>query len=107
MRRFALVCAIGMVILVSVSLARQAPGGPYKVLKTAKVGGPGGFDYVYADAAGRRLYIPRSGTPARVTIFNLDTLEPVGEIADTSARGAAVSAKSGRGYASSKPAAMW
>lgn len=85
----------------------SAQDGPYKVLKTAKVGGAGGFDYVYADAAGRRLYIPRSGTPARVTIFNLDTLEPMGEIADTSARGAAVSTKSGHGFASSKPAAMW
>jgi len=81
--------------------------GPYKILKTAKTGGPGGFDYVYADSAGRRLYIPRTGTPARVTVFNLDTLQPAGEIADTNARGVAVSVKSGHGFASSKPVAMW
>jgi DNA-binding beta-propeller fold protein YncE len=85
-------------------LAQQ---GPYKVLKTAKVGGDGGFDYVYADADGRRLYIPRTGTPARVTVFNLDTQESDGEIANTSARGAAVDPKSGHGFASSKPVAMW
>lgn len=82
--------------------------GPYKVLKTAKVGGAGGFDYVYADSAGRRLYIPRTGREsARVSVFDLDTLEPEGEIANTNARGAAVDPKSHRGFASSKPLAMW
>src|SRR5271169_2863496 len=81
--------------------------GPYKILKTAKVGGAGGFDYVYADSAGRRLYVPRSGQGARVSVFNLDTLEPVGEIANVNAHGAAVDSKSGHGFASSKPVAMW
>jgi DNA-binding beta-propeller fold protein YncE len=42
-----------------------------------------------------------------VTVFNLDTLEPVGEIAETSARGAAVDPKSGHGFSSSKPVKMW
>jgi DNA-binding beta-propeller fold protein YncE len=89
-------------------VAEQAPSaGPYKVLKTAKVGGVGGFDYVYADDAGRRLYIPRTGTPARITVFNLDTLEPVGEIPDANARGAAVDPKSNHGFGSSKPVVMW
>ena len=55
--------------------------GPYKMLKTAKVGGTGAFDYVYADSSGRRLYIPRPGNPSpRLTVFDLDTLDPVGEI---------------------------
>jgi DNA-binding beta-propeller fold protein YncE len=81
--------------------------GEYRIVKNAKVGGAGGFDYVYADSAGRRLYVPRSGNGARVTVFNLDTLEPAGEISDTNARGAAVSAKSYHGFASSKPVAMW
>ena len=89
----------------SIGLAQQA--GPYKVLKTAKVGGAGTFDYVYADTDGRRLYIPRTGTGARITVFNLDTLAPVGEIANASARGAAVDPKSGHGFGSSKPAVMW
>jgi DNA-binding beta-propeller fold protein YncE len=85
----------------------SAQSGTYKILKTAKVGGTGNFDYVYADSNGRRLYIPRTGQNPRVTIFNLDTLEPAGEIPNTNARGAAVSAKSGHGFASSKPVAMW
>src|SRR4051812_12557688 len=83
-----------------------AQEGPYKILKTAKVGGAGGFDYVYADNDGRRLYIARRN-PNRITVFNLDTLEPAGEIADVSAAGAAVSTKSGHGFASSKPVVMW
>src|SRR5215475_1495790 len=83
-----------------------AQDGPYKILRTAKVGGAGGFDYVYADSDGRKLYIARRN-PNRVTVFNLDSLEPAGEIADVSAAGAAVSTKSHHGFASSKPAAMW
>jgi DNA-binding beta-propeller fold protein YncE len=80
---------------------------PYKVLKTVKVGGVGGFDYVYADEAGRRLYIPRTGAAARVTVFDLDTLAPVGEIPNANARGAAVDPQSHHGFASSKPVVMW
>jgi DNA-binding beta-propeller fold protein YncE len=88
--------------------AGLAQSGPYKVIKTAKVGGAGGFDYVYADSAGRRLYVPRSGQQgARVSVFDLDTLAPVGEIANTNAHGAAVDPKSNHGFASSKPVAMW
>ncbi len=81
--------------------------GPYKILKTVKAGGVGGFDYVYADSAGRRLYIPRTGNPARVTVFNLDTLASEGEITGVNARGVAVSAKTGHGFASSKPVTMF
>jgi DNA-binding beta-propeller fold protein YncE len=106
MRRFCLVSAI--MIAAGLGLAQNAPTtGPYKVLKTAKVGGDGGFDYVYADDAGRRLYIPRSGQGGRVTVFNLDTLEPVGEIPANGGHGAAVDPKSGHGFASSNPVVMW
>lgn len=81
--------------------------GPYRVQRVAKVGGEGGFDYVYADPDGRRLYIARSGPAPRVAVFNLDTLEPAGEIPQTNARGAAVDASSHHGFASSRPVAMW
>jgi DNA-binding beta-propeller fold protein YncE len=109
MRRFLFVFATGIVMLASIGLAKQAPtAGPYRVLKTAKVGGDGGFDYVYADSDGRRLYIPRTGaTGARITVFNLDTFEPTGEIPNTNARGAAVDSKSGHGFVSSKPVVMF
>ena len=108
MRRFSPILAAGIALVAFIGLAQQAPtAGPYKVLKTAKVGGDGGFDYVYADDAGRRLYIPRTGTTPRIAVFNLDTLEPVGEIPKASARGAAVDPKSNHGFGSSKPVVMW
>jgi DNA-binding beta-propeller fold protein YncE len=102
------VCATIIAVLIAAGWAGQATNAqPYKVIKTAKVGGAGGFDYVYADSVGRRLYIPRSGTPGRVTVFNLDTLEPVGEIPNANARGAAVDPVAGHGFCSSKPVVMW
>ena len=42
-----------------------------------------------------------------MTVFNLDTLELLGEIPNVSAAGAAVSTKSGHGFATSRPIAMW
>lgn len=107
---------IGLVLAISIAFASiglAQPAGPYKVLKAARVGGEGGWDYIYADVAGRRLYIPRRGTagpPAietRLTIFNLDTLEPVGEIAGIGGQGTAVDPKSGHGFTSSKPISMF
>jgi DNA-binding beta-propeller fold protein YncE len=87
------------------SVAQQA--GSYKVLQTLKVGGEGGFDYVYADNAGRKLYVPRSGPSGRITVFDLDTLKPVGEIANASAHGVAVDGKTEHGFGSSKPVVMF
>jgi len=107
MRRVCLGTAITAAVFAVCASVGSAQDGPYKVLKAAKVGGEGGFDYVFADAAGRRLYIPRTGNPARVTVFDLDTQASVGEIANTNARGAAVDPKSGHGFASSKPVAMF
>src|SRR4051795_12221957 len=122
MVRTSLVPALTLALSVFGSLAQTQPGGPYKVLKTAKVGGDGGFDYIYADVAGRRLYIPRGGTravpatdtapavaavPGRITVFNLDTLAPVGEIADTGGNGVVVDPKSGHGFSSSNPVSMF
>ncbi|HTR78793.1 MAG TPA: hypothetical protein VMH39_11810 [Gemmatimonadaceae bacterium] len=108
MRRRFLAFALGLGTLPCIGWGQQATG-PYSVLKTVKVGGDGGFDYVYADAAGRRLYVPRSGTGARVTVFDLDSFDSVGVIpvTNTSVHGAAVDPKSGHGFATSKPVAMW
>src|SRR6266481_10010205 len=120
MRRLCLVLVTLITACPTVGFAQA--GGPYKVLKTAKVGGDGGYDYIYADVAGRRLYIPRGGTPAvpatdttpakpagpgRITIFNLDTLEPIGEIPDTGGNGVAIDPKSGHGFSSSRPVSMF
>ena len=107
MRHVSLLIVACIATVVSVGFAQQSSTGPYKVLKTAKVGGAGGFDYVNADEAGRRLYVARSGAGARINVFNLDTLEPAGEISGVGAHGAVVSSKSNHGFASSKPVVMF
>ena len=103
MRRLSVFAAA--ITMAAFTFAQDA--GPYKVLKTAKVGGAGGFDYVNADAGGRKLYIARSGEAPRISVFDLDTLAPVGEIRNTNAHGAVVSQKSNHGFASSKPLTMF
>lgn len=108
MRSFRLLPAVVLTMSACLWWVQPAPAdGPYKVLKTVKTGGEGGFDYVNADEVGRRLYIARSGAAARITVFNLDTLEPTGEIAKFSAHGVAVSTKTHHGFASSKPVVMF
>lgn len=87
--------------------AVQGQDGPYKILSTNKVGGEGGFDYVYADAAGRRLYVPRLGPAGAVAVYDLDSLKPVGSIATTSSHGVAVDQASHHGFSSGKPVVMW
>ncbi len=104
----AVVPAAAIMILASLGLSQQATtAGPYKVLKTAKVGGEGGYDYIFADVEGRRLYIPRGGATGQLTVFNLDTLEPVGAIPNVSAGGATVDPKSHHGFSTTKPITMW
>ena len=93
--------------LASSMVSAQLPtsAGPYKILQVEKVGGAGGFDYVQADADGRRLYIARGN---RMTVFDLDSLKAVGEIPDTkSAHGAAVDTASHHGFVSSNPVVMF
>jgi hypothetical protein len=121
MRGLVLTAAIAAAVLAPAGRAQQA--GEYKVLKMARVGGEGGWDYIYADSAGRRLYIPRRGSPAaaagaetkaaapvvqtRLSIYNLDTLDLIGEIEGVGGNGAAVDPKSGHGFTSSRPVSMF
>ena len=89
--------------------APQAAGsGPYKVLKTVKAGGEGGYDYIFAEVDGRRLYLPRGGqTGGQVMVFNLETLDSVGSIPDVRSGGATVDPKSHHGFSTTKPLSMW
>jgi DNA-binding beta-propeller fold protein YncE len=77
------------------------------VLKTAKVGGDGGFDYVNLDIENRRLYIARTGKTPRINVYNLDTLEPIGEVMATNAHGAVIDPKTNHGFATTKPITMF
>lgn len=116
MRRLFFVLAVALVTFAQGGSAQQQ--GPYKILKTARVGGEGGWDYIFADADARRLYIPRGATReipgtdttpgvaavlARLTIFDLDTLKPVSEITGIGGNGTAIDPKSGHGFTSDHP----
>src|SRR5881394_1716713 len=116
MRRLTLLLTAGIVALAPLVLAQST--GPYRVLKTARVGGEGGTDYIYADPVGRRLYITRGATQAReatdtrpevpafekrLTIFDLDTLAPVGTIPGVGGNGATVCPNTGHGFTSDHP----
>jgi hypothetical protein len=110
MRTISRAVALAAVITASAWMGwgQQAPtGGPYKVLKAAKVGGEGGYDYIFADVEGRRLYVPRGGATGQLMVFNLDTLESAGAVADVKAGGAAVDPKSHHGFSTTKPLTMW
>ena len=100
-------CLVLAAVVAMVPFSALAQTGPYKVLQTEKVGGEGGFDYVYADDAGRKLYVPRSGPSGRITVFDLETLKPAGEVPNASAHGVAVDEKSKHGFGSSKPVVMF
>lgn len=80
---------------------------PYRVLQTSKVGGAGGFDYIFADVTGRRLYTPRNGPMGELLVFDLDTLAPIGVIAGVRSGGAAVDPISHHGFSTTKPITMW
>src|SRR5437762_13219786 len=116
MRRLSLLLTAAIAALAPIVLAQST--GSYKVLKTARVGGEGGTDYIYADTVGRRLYITRGATQAReatattpavpafekrLTIFDLDTLEPVGVIPGVGGNGATVCPNTGHGFTSDHP----
>jgi DNA-binding beta-propeller fold protein YncE len=119
MRRFGFVSAIAVALFTPALQAQQAgANGPYKVLKSAKVGGEGGTDYIYADVDGRRLYITRNtvravpatetapardAIPGRVSVFNLETLALIGEVPGIAGNGATVDSKSGHGFTSNHP----
>lgn len=82
--------------------------GPYHIIRTVTVGGEGGFDYIVADTAGRRLYIARSGKDnPRVLAYDLDSLKQAGELDGISAHGAVVDPANHHGFASSKPLTMF
>lgn len=106
MKKFSFMFGVAILIFASVGLANQETSGPYKVLKTVKVGGRGGWDYITADVEARRLYVPRSDK-GHLTVYDLDTLDPVGEIASISSGGAAIDPVSHQGFSTTKPVTMW
>jgi len=92
-------CLAAIVLMIMIAPAALAAAGPgYKVVSIYKVGGEGGWDYLIADAAARRLYISR-GT--HVIVLDLDSGKSIGDIADTpGVHGIALAPELGRGFTS-------
>ncbi len=68
------------------------------VVKTYKLGGEGGWDYLKADADSRRLFISRA---THVIVMDMDSGKPVGDIPDTpGVHGIALATDLGRGFIS-------
>ena len=87
-----------LISLLSVLLVAAASAPGYHLLKTWKLGGEGGWDYLKVDSAARRLYISR-GT--KVLVLDVDTGKPLGEIADTpGVHGVALVPEIGKGFTS-------
>jgi DNA-binding beta-propeller fold protein YncE len=85
--------------LLALSLTAIAQAGPgYKVVKTWKLGGDGGWDYLTVDSDGRRLFIARS---TRVMVVDADSGKVLAEIPDTpGVHGVALVPEFGRGFIS-------
>jgi hypothetical protein len=64
-----------VLLLIAVGCAAQAPG--YKAAGSIQIGGSGGWDYLTADAANRRLYVSHAG---QVEVIDLDSGKPAGKI---------------------------
>ena len=87
--------------IISLSLAAvafAAADSGYHVIKTYKLGGEGGWDYLTADPDGHRLFISR-GT--HVIVLDSETGKTVGDIPDTpGVHGIALAHELGRGFTS-------
>ena len=81
--------------------------GPYNVIKIQLTGGDGGWDYVTADPEGRHLFVARSGNTGHIGVYNLDTLQQIGDIPNVNAHGGAVDTETGHGFATSNPVTMF
>lgn len=96
---FILAALICVTILVDkIDAQKPSAKAGYHLIKKIQVGGEGGWDYLFVDAAARRLYVSR-GT--RVMVFDADTGKSVGEIPDTpGVHGIAIAPDFDRGFTS-------
>jgi DNA-binding beta-propeller fold protein YncE len=86
--------------LMSVLLVLFVAASPtgYHVTGEIRIGGEGGWDYLTADSAARRLYVSHA---THVVVVNLDTNKVVGDIPDTpGVHGIAIAPELNRGFIS-------
>lgn len=87
-----------LICVLLLSVAALPAATSYKVVKTIRIGGSGGWDYLAADAHHRRLYVSH-GT--EVDVLNLDTGALAGKIPNTEGvHGIAIADSLNRGFVS-------
>ena len=87
-----------MLLATIMALAAVSAGADYKVVKTWKLGGDGGWDYLTADSNGHRLFIARA---TRVMVIDTESGKQVGEIPETiGVHGITLDSEIGRGFTS-------
>jgi YVTN family beta-propeller protein len=89
---------IFFIMVTLAAAAASGPSGEYRVVKTWKLGGDGGWDYLTADSEAHRLFIARA---TRVMVVDTATGKQIGEIPDTpGVHGVALAPGLGRGFTS-------
>ena len=92
-------CVVGTgMTLVMLMMVTSGWAAGYHVIKTYKVGGDGGWDYLTFDKASNRLFISRA---THVIVMDADSGKVVGDIPDTpGVHGIALAPEFGRGFVS-------
>ncbi len=99
--RLAVIPVVPLLLATAAAAGAETPKSPaaaYSVVTRFAAGGEGGWDYLVADGAARRLYVSRS---TRVLVLDLETGKPVGEIPNTAGvHGIALAHDLGKGFTS-------
>jgi len=77
---------------------------PYKILATTQIGAAGRIDYVTADSVNRRVYV---ACGPDVSVFDLDTYQLAGTLANASGHGVAIDPENHTGLVSGNPATFF
>src|SRR5580700_969043 len=90
------VLAIALLILFPTVFHAAPQDSGYRVLRTIKLGGEGGWDYVTVDSEARRVYIPRS---THILVIDADSGKQIADIKGMNElHGVAVAAEFNRGF---------
>jgi DNA-binding beta-propeller fold protein YncE len=88
----------GLFAAVLISVSSFAASSGLHIIKTYKLGGEGGWDYLKMDSSSHRLFISRS---THVIVLDVDSGKTVGDIPDTpGVHGIALAPEFGRGFTS-------
>ena len=98
MKRFMLSKIAGTLVTLLLVTSSLAAASGYHVVKTYKLGGEGGWDYLTFDQTSRHLYLSRA---THVAVIDADSGKLVGDIPDTpGVHGIALAPEFGRGFVS-------